>query len=134
MDKKQLFAEGKKNMEEQHNSSGENITPKARPAAAYSAAICIGVLTMAGTGEKASGNKKMVLQADMTGEERKKTSMSKSFVYRFRVGNDKKSRGAKEASQEVMQHTRGEEVDKEETSHGAAGQLTRAGECACQEP
>jgi hypothetical protein len=52
MDKKQLFAEGKKKMEEQHYSSGENITPKAHPAAAYSAAICIGVLPMAGTGRR----------------------------------------------------------------------------------
>jgi hypothetical protein len=70
----------------------------------------------------------------MTGEERKKTSTSKSFVLHFRVGNDKKSRGAKEASQEVMQHNRGADVHKEATSHGASGQLTGAGERACQEP
>jgi hypothetical protein len=107
MDKRQAITEGKKKVNEQHMSAGENITPIARRAAARSERVHTGALTIPGARQ--------------------------SFVMCSRAGSDKRSKGAEEASQDVMQQAGDGEVNEEATSHGAAGQLTGAEERTCQE-
>jgi hypothetical protein len=78
--------------------------------------------------------KSMVLGKRHAREDTNTEEGSQSFVILFRGEGEKKSKGWEVISQEVQQAREEEEVEKDATSHGAAGQLTGAEECACQEP